>query len=262
MKPVKKLIFIFSVIGNLLLLSCSKKEEQLKRYLTYYFRHMYGPFHLASLQCHKDIETIDSAYLCKNIEWSFKVWQEQPWGKHVSFTDFCEYILPHRIGDETLTDWREEIYQKYNPLLDSIRGGASVFTTTAPAELPHVGPRIVQLKSGSCCENSDFVVYVCRALGIPCAIDFMPLRGDENDSHQWVSFADKYGTLFYQEFPDYLREVRKDRMCGMPKIKVYRNTYSLNHEMQQEIQKLDTVVVPLFQDPHIVDVTFSYTKDF
>lgn len=153
MKPVKKLIFIFSVIGNLLLLSCSKKEEQLERYLTYYFRHMYGPFHLASLQCHKDIETIDSAYLCKNIEWSFKVWQEQPWGKHVSFTDFCEYILPHRIGDETLTDWREEIYQKYNPLLDSLRAsdvldkedpavaarclldsirkGAKFFTTTA-----------------------------------------------------------------------------------------------------------------------------------
>lgn len=363
MKAPKKLIFIFlfAVIGNLLFLSCSKKEErvspvflleaalqqagenraelekvlsryktppadslkykaacflienmpyytyykgeQLDRYLTYYsllqeihglninpqviadsIRHMYGTFHLDSLQCLKDIETIDSAYLCKNIEWSFKVWQEQPWGKHVSFTDFCEYILPHRIGDETLTDWREEIYKKYNPLLDSlrasavldkedpviaarclldsIRGGASVFTTAAPAELPHAGPRVVQLKSGSCRESSDFVVYVCRALGIPCAIDFMPLRGDENDSHQWVSFADKYGTLFYQEFPDYLREVRKDRMCGMPKIKVYRNTYSMNYEMQQEMQKLDSIIVPLFEGPHIVDVTFPYTKDF
>lgn len=363
MKTLKKLIFIFlfATIGNLLFLSCSKKEEavshillleaalqqagenraelekvlsryktnpsdslkykaacflienmpyytyykgeQLERYLTYYsllketrglnispqiiadsIRHMYGPLHLDSLQCYKDIETIDSAYLCKNIEWSFKVWQEQPWGKHVSFADFCEYVLPHRIGDETLTDWREEVYQKYNPLLDSLRASTvldkedpiiaarclldsirkdgSVFTTTAPAELPHVGARVAQLKSGSCRETSDFVVYACRALGIPCAIDFMPLRGDENDSHQWNSFADKYGTVYYQDFPDHLREARKDGICGMPKIKIYRNTYSMNNEMQQRTQKLDTVIAPLFKDPHIVDVTFSYTTNF
>ena len=279
------------------------KGEQLDRYLTYYsllkesqgknispnvladsIRHMYGALELDSLQHYKDIETVDSAYLCNNIEWAFRVWQEQPWGKHVAFTDFCEYLLPYRIGDEALSNWREELYNKYNPLLDSLRASTvldkadpiiavrclldsirkdgSVFTTVAPAELPHVGPQIAQLKSGSCRETTDFVVYVCRALGIPCAIDFMPLRGDENDSHQWISFYDKYGTLFYQEFPDGLKEVRKDIMCGMPKIKVYRNTFSLNREMQDEMQELDTTIVPLFKDPHIVDVTFPYTKDF
>ena len=88
------------------------------------------------------------------------MWQEQPWGKHVSFADFCEYLLPYRIGDETLTSWRESIYQKYNPLLDSLRAsgvldkedpivaarclldsirkGGVVFTTAVPASLPHV----------------------------------------------------------------------------------------------------------------------------
>ena len=32
--------------------------------------------------------------------------------------------------------------------------------------------------------------------------------------------------------------------------------------MQEEMLKLDTVIVPLFKDPHIVDITFPYTKDF
>ena len=212
------------------------------------------------------------------------MWQEQPWGKHVSFADFCEYLLPYRIGDETLTSWRESIYQKYNPLLDSLRAsgvldkedpivaarclldsirkGGAVFTTAVPASLPHVGPEVAQLKAGSCRELSDFVVYVCRALGIPCSIDFMPIRGDENDSHQWVAFSDKYGILYYHEFPNGVSEVRKDAMCGMPKIKVYRNTFSLNRAMQEEMLKLDTAIVPLFKDPHIVDITFPYTKDF
>lgn len=279
------------------------KGEQLDRYLTYYtllretrgkgispkmaadsVRRRYGAFCLDSLLSYKDIETVDSAYLCQNIEWAFKVWREQPWGKHVSFADFCEYLLPYRIGDETLTEWRETIYRKYNPLLDSLRASGvldkedpivaarclidsirkdgAVFTTTAPANLPHVGPEVAQQKAGSCRELTDFVVYVCRALGIPCAIDFMPIRGDENDSHQWVAFGDKYGTLHYHEFPNGVSEVRKDAMCGAPKIKVYRNTFSLNRAMQEEMLRLDTATVPLFKNPHIVDITFPYTKNF
>ena len=69
------------------------KGKQLDRYFTYYallqetrglgispqvvadsVRHMYGPLYLDSLQSYRDIETVDSAYLCNNIEWSFKVW--------------------------------------------------------------------------------------------------------------------------------------------------------------------------------------------
>ncbi len=247
-------------------------------------RKMYGPFSLDSLQYCKDVVTVDSAYLCNNIDWAFKVWQEQPWGKSVSFADFCEYILPYRIGDETLSYWREDIYRKYNPLLDSLRASTVLdiedplvaarclcdslrkrsrfFTTTVPQGLPHVGPEIAQSVSGSCRELSDYVVYVCRALGIPCAIDFMPLHGGGNDGHQWVSFTDKYGTLYFQEYPDKIKEVRKDKMCGASKIKVYRNTFSLNRIMQAEMQRLDTAVVPFLRDPHIVDVTADYAKTY
>ena len=178
----------------------------------------YGEFSLAKLERYCDIETVDSAYLCRNIEWAFKVWREQPWGKNVSFADFCEYILPHRIGNETLADWREEIYRKYNPklnafrldsvpdnddpavaarvLIDTLRRESRFFTTTGPGdELPHVGPRVaLAARSGSCRELSDYVVYVCRALGIPCAVDFLPLHGGGNGGHQWLAFTDKRRT--------------------------------------------------------------------
>ncbi len=167
--------------------------------------------------------------------------------------------------------WRESIYQKYNPLLDSLRA-SEVLIKKIRLSRPVVyaliqfvkesgiyycrscqpssrGPEVVQQKTGSCRELTDFVVYVCRALGIPCAIDFMPIRGDENDSHQWVAFTDKYGTLYYHEFPNGVSEVRKDAMCGMPKIKVYRNTFSLNRAMQEEMQKLD------------ISMLFSFSKN-
>ena len=85
---------------------------------------VYGP--LGEPEKKHDIREVDSAYLCNNIEWAFKVWREQPWGKNVSFETFCEYILPYRIEDETLEYWREMYYDKYNQLLDSLKTSDSL----------------------------------------------------------------------------------------------------------------------------------------
>ena len=85
----------------------------------------YGPFDMSQLEYLEDIGTVDSAYLCDNIEWAFKVWEEQPWGKNVSFEDFCEYILPYRVGNETLSSWREDYYGRFNRVLDSLRASES-----------------------------------------------------------------------------------------------------------------------------------------
>ena len=81
----------------------------------------YGYLGVNRLQRREDIQTVDSAYLCENIEWAFKVREEQPWSKNVSFEDFCRYILPYRVGDETLPVWREKYYREFNPILDSLR---------------------------------------------------------------------------------------------------------------------------------------------
>ena len=45
---------------------------------------------------------INPNFLIDNIDWAFKVWKEQPWGKNVSFEQFCEYILPYRVGNEAI----------------------------------------------------------------------------------------------------------------------------------------------------------------
>lgn len=110
--------------------------EQLEKYKGYYawlkdshgktpeevvdsVKKAFGP--IEQLDKKYDLLEVDSAYLCNNIEWAFKVWREQPWGKNISFNMFCKYILPYRIGDESLGYWREMYYEKYNQLLDSLR---------------------------------------------------------------------------------------------------------------------------------------------
>ena len=117
------------------------ESEQLENYKSYYIwlketrsrsfelladsvRQVFGP--IDRMQQKRDILEVDSAYLCHNIDWAFKVWQEQPWGKNVSFETFCKYLLPYRIGDEPLTYWREIYYEKYNSMLDSLRSSDSL----------------------------------------------------------------------------------------------------------------------------------------
>lgn len=59
-----------------------------------------------------DAKVITSDYLIRNIEMSFKEWKERPWNRTLPFEDFCELILPYRIGNERLTEWRQ-LYRSY-----------------------------------------------------------------------------------------------------------------------------------------------------
>ena len=161
-------------------------------------RRLYGPAYPGTWTPVRDWD-MDPALLVENMEWAFKVWREQPWGKNVPFADFCEYILPYRIKDEPLKPWREKLYRKYNPMLDSIRHlpeaedplfAARVLLDSVSREEshfhaslgygPHVGPDLVEWRSGNCRELTDRLTYIFRAVGIPCGCDYMPLRGDAN----------------------------------------------------------------------------------
>lgn len=247
----------------------------------------YGPFSYSALKKKYDIEEIDSAYLCHNIDWAFKVWREQPWGKNVSFEEFKEQILPYRIGDERPEYWREEYHdvfdkrfkEEYLALADSVDiedpiqaaifiskdlMGERVprFTTAAPASLPSVGPKVAWNKSGSCKELSDFVVYACRAVGIPCAIDFMPIRENRYANHSWVSYKAKNGDLYYHEFLWGVHETRNSLIHTDPKLKVFRNTFGLDMEAYGKARKYRDKLLPKYRAPHVKDMTESYAKDF
>ncbi|MGV8139572.1 MAG: hypothetical protein AB2L20_30705 [Mangrovibacterium sp.] len=57
-----------------------------------------------------------SEYLIRNIDLAFKVWQERPWGRHISFDAFCEEILPYRVRTEPLENWREKVLASFADL--------------------------------------------------------------------------------------------------------------------------------------------------
>ena len=274
--------------------------EQLDNYKSYYtwlkksrgqtpqqvadsVKNVYGAMKALEKKC--DIMEIDSAYLCHNIDWAFKVWQEQPWGKNISFETFCEYLLPYRIGDEPLAYWREMYYEKYNSLLDSLRMSDSLdiedpvvaanylisklpdksyyYTSVTPYPFGHIGPEYVQYLSGTCREVTDFAVYLFRALGIPCAIDFVPVRSYINAGHFWLTTWNKDGEEYMTDFPQKLRPVRKNWWYRWDdSSKVYRYTFSVNRDLYEQMAKYGEEVYPFWSLPKFTDVTYKYGYNF
>lgn len=79
-----------------------------------------------SLSRVKDIEVITAGYLIRNIDQAFKVWRTRPWNRSLSFDEFCELLLPYRIENEPLEEWRSLYYERYNPILDSLYKGGDI----------------------------------------------------------------------------------------------------------------------------------------
>lgn len=208
---------------------------------------VYGPFNRSYLEMKQDIEEIDSAYLCENIDLAFKVWTEKPWCKDVSFEDFCENILPYRIGNEKLTYWRKNYLEEYSPLIENldIKDPIEVsiilrhrileemwpkkFTTKNPPGYPSLDAYTAKNLTGSCDNMNQFVVFLLRSVGIPCSIDYMPIRGDQNIGHSWVSLKNnkhEYYTIDYFGDAAYISGTELNHRSI--KSKVYRKTFSRN----------------------------------
>lgn len=51
---------------------------------------------------YSDLEHITAGFLIKNIDEAFHAWRTYPWAKHLTFGQFCEYLLPYKISTEPL----------------------------------------------------------------------------------------------------------------------------------------------------------------
>jgi len=62
-----------------------------------------------------DIQSISSKVLIDNIDQAFEAWKS-PLAKDMSFDDFCEYLLPYKVGFSDYPDlWRKTFHDTYYP---------------------------------------------------------------------------------------------------------------------------------------------------
>lgn len=195
-----------------------------------------------------DSKVITSEYLIENINLAFQEWQKRPWNKSLSFDDFCDLILPYRIGNERLSNWRSLYNSYYGSLLDSVYTGSDVLVAckcindelnrqsykySVEWKVPHNrADYLFETRIGYCREVSDLIQYAMRSCGIPVAADFMPYSPDYRYSHEWNVVRDTTGRYIQFGF-DGLDPVRdKVPDDGRRKGKVFRYCYALQNERE------------------------------
>lgn len=122
--------------------------------------------------------------------------------------------------------------------------------------LPPKASSLCKWKTGECRDEANFIVYLCRAKGIPAAVDFTPHWGNRSLAHTWSVLISPHG----KAIPFYMGAVPGDTtnlFHGYKKPKVYRRRYRMNLSMIQEL-KNESSVPYFFKYPNFYDVTSEY----
>lgn len=221
-----------------------------------------------------DIQVITADYLIRNIDQAFEVWKKRPWNRNLSFNDFCELILPYRVGDETLEDWRSAYSKEFSFLLDSVYTGTDVkeavnvviehlkkrgFRFNIDFDSPHMGALfLLKNRVGKCVDMCDLMLYVLRSLGIPATTDLYLYESESRMGHTWNVVRDTAGNYFNINFLNIARSRRE--IDGRRIGKVYRYYWGLQKEKLKFLNLKDDIP-PLFRHCFINDVSEEYFED-
>ena len=214
-----------------------------------------------------DLQQLKAEFLIAQIDGAFRVWQK-PWNKQLSFDDFCEWILPYRIGNELPELWREPYYDTFAGLLSDsistardaciainnelIKRPIHIFTDfPKPAEIKPSS--LIHIKFGLCGDYTNLAIYAMRSVGIPVTTGTIPHWGRSNNSHSFNLLYDGNGN--YYDFAGG-EQNPGDHLARFEDIpKVYQKTFSVqpNSLIMTNTSKED--IPPFFKNPYLKDVT-------
>jgi hypothetical protein len=238
---------------------------------------VHGYFNFYALPLEKDVLTITADYLISHIDSSIVAWKT-PWAKHLSFDDFCRYLLPYRVENEPLEDWRNEILSKASWLANLKYSGISAFDAcglindslknwVAVASTFDYLPRqtasdLLFSQTGNCVDISTLTTLVMRTAGLPVASIRCP------GGHTWNVLLNQDGIL--QDFMGaefnpvtgfggmYYHRLKVDMM------KAYLKTYHKNEEiLNLYTETVPKNIPPFFRNPYLEDISLDvlYRRD-
>jgi F5/8 type C domain. len=227
----------------------------------------------------QDIQTITAQYIIDNIERSFQIWQEGEWATHVSFDDFCEYILPYKGSElQAFDDWREYAHDmqsgnikllNYCDLYKNLTFQAATSVSQEIIDInqqdyPSGGINSIPIKDirtiakmpfGSCSDYVFFALSVMRSKGIPVMEDFTPQWPFQASGHSWSVVLDNSGkNVIFSPGTSNPGELHKpdEKMA-----KVFRRQYAINREIV-DIHLSEQSIPSTFRNFSIRDVTDEY----
>ena len=225
----------------------------------------------------EDVNHITADYLIANIEAAFRVWPRGGFAQHLSFDEFCELILPYRVGNEPLESWRDSVGKEYDYL--STMGYHEGWEYSAYNACCEVNNKLKEeaaatlypfnvfeverystmrkLSVGSCQNHTAKVLFAMRAKGIPVTVDFTPQWAYRDMGHSWDVLLNNHGKEMTFSGADLNPDIIHKPDSKM--AKVYRRCYARNRLSLGA--RADGEEIPAdLSSPFIIDVTSKYMK--
>ncbi len=227
-----------------------------------------------------DSAALTADALIANIDSAYADWQHGRYARHLSFDEFCEWLLPYRVADERPEAWRgrlSSLYSHYASALDSCdeRSHSAYWAARAVAEgldrsgyrmddkaLPHTDidlpvSTMVAMGMGECSNYARLTTFAMRACGIPVALDFTPQWPNKAHRHTWNALLAESGRTIPFLGGDVLpgQTQRNADKLG----KVYRRTFAYHPESAAALcAAAGEPVPPTLASPFVADVSDEY----
>jgi len=143
-----------------------------------------------------DLADYQSDFFLKNVQYSLKARQEMPWGKSIPEKEFLHFVLPLRVNNENLDNFREVMYDEITQRIKglSMKDAALEINHWCHEKVNYRGTdsrtsaplSTVKKTFGRCGEESTFTVTAMRTAGIPARQVYTPRWAHSDDNHAWV----------------------------------------------------------------------------
>lgn len=155
-----------------------------------------------------DLVNLTAEHLLDNVGYYQKAKKEMPWARSIPEAMWLEYVLPYRVADEDLDDWRPEFYAELSPLVkdchdtkaaaraihqwlyqgDDGKGRIAFKVSESRDQTPR--QLLNQTKIGRCFEMNLLLVALLRSIGIPARHAGVPWWTTMDYYHYWVEYWD------------------------------------------------------------------------
>ncbi|MBQ9286165.1 MAG: transglutaminase domain-containing protein [Bacteroidaceae bacterium] len=179
---MKKALFI--LIATAILSACNTPTAE--QYVAFLYDNMAMP------------DSIDypQSYFSEQVEIAMRARKDMPWGKEVPEREFRHFVLPPRVSNEDLDDFRTRYYEELSARVASLGMTDAILeinhwchehVTYRPTSARTLGPAsTIRTAYGRCGEESVLLVAALRTVGIPARQVYTPRWAHTDDNHAWV----------------------------------------------------------------------------
>ena len=199
-----------------------------------------------------DVKVITSDFLIHNIDAAFEKWKSCEWASHLTFDDFCEWLLPYKAVElQNLDSWRDTLSNYFgdaitNMVVDDDQYGTTYYTLDAVRNniiskvkplgmynnsgYPLLSAELLHKQTfGRCEDYVNLAVLTYRSVGLPAVIDETPYWGRYRAGHTWYTILSDRGEELHAEWD--VSSVPGWSFFQDKRIpKVYRRKYAINRE--------------------------------